>query len=61
MIRALNHHVSGLLGCELHALSFGFGLLHFWSFLICPVELQQRHALQYTYCMQMHEINIMDA
>jgi hypothetical protein len=61
VIRALNHHVSWLLDCELHVLSFGFGLLHLWSFLACPVELQQSHALRYTYCMHMHKMNTMDA
>jgi hypothetical protein len=39
VIQALNHHVSWLLDCELHVPSFGFGLLHFESFLACPVEL----------------------
>jgi hypothetical protein len=53
VIWALNHHISWLLDYELHILSFKFGLLHFRSFLACPVELQQRHALQYTYCMYM--------
>jgi hypothetical protein len=61
MIQALNHHLSWLSGCELHVLSFGFRLLHLWSFLARPIELQQSHALWYTYCMHMHKMNIMDA
>jgi hypothetical protein len=59
--RALNHHLSWFSGYELHLLSFGFGLLRFGSFLARPVELQQCHALWYTYCMYMHKMNIMDA
>jgi hypothetical protein len=51
VIRAINHHFSWFSGYELHVLSFGFGLLHFGSFLAHPVELQQHHALRYTYCM----------
>jgi hypothetical protein len=61
VIQALNHHVSWLLDCELHILSFEFGLLHFRSFLTHPVKLQQSHALRYIYCMHMHMMNIMDA
>jgi hypothetical protein len=58
---AFNHNFSWFSSYELHLLSFEFGLLHFGSFLARPVELQQRYALWYTYCMHMHKMNIMEA